>query len=103
VLIALQNAFYRLLHAPSVEEGIVATVAQGGDTDTTAAICGALLGAIHGREALPPRWRRAVLSCRPQAVTGAVRPRPAEFWPVDVMELAERLLLAGQPGSPIGR
>jgi hypothetical protein len=26
----------------------------------------------------------------------AAHPRPMTYWPVDVMELAERLLLAGQ-------
>lgn len=96
VRIAFHNAFFQALHAPSLEEGIVDTVGRGGDTDTNAAIAGALLGAIHGREALPLRWRRRVLSCRPLADAGARRPRPMEFWPADAMELAERLLLAGR-------
>ena len=61
VLIALQNAFFRLLHAPNLEEGVVATVMAGGDTDTNAAIAGALLGAVHGRDAVPARWRAAVV------------------------------------------
>jgi hypothetical protein len=30
----------------------VETVMRGGDTDTNAAICGALLGAVHGRDAI---------------------------------------------------
>ena len=29
------------------------TVMAGGDTDTNAAIAGALLGAVHGRDAIP--------------------------------------------------
>jgi ADP-ribosyl-[dinitrogen reductase] hydrolase len=91
VLVALQNAFYQLLHAPSLEEGVVDTVMRGGDTDTTGAIAGALLGAVHGRMAVPVRWAVAVLSCRPQS-GHARRPRPAEFWPVDALELAESLL-----------
>ena len=94
VLIALQNAFYELLHAPSLEEGVVATVRRGGDTDTNAAIAGALLGAVHGRDAVPRQWRHMVLSCRPVA-SRAARPRPLPYWPADVYELAERLLLAG--------
>jgi ADP-ribosylglycohydrolase/fructose-1,6-bisphosphatase/inositol monophosphatase family enzyme len=97
VLLALQNAFYQLLHAVNLEEGIVATIAGGGDTDTTAAIAGALLGAVHGRDAVPVRWRRPVLTCRPLPEVGAVHPRPREFWPVDALALAERLLLAGAP------
>ncbi|MFT3771381.1 MAG: inositol monophosphatase family protein [Minicystis sp.] len=89
---ALQNAFYRLLHAPSLEEGVIATVMAGGDTDTNGAIAGALLGAVHGRDAVPARWRRAVLTCRPLQAVGAKQPRPPEFWPVDAMVLSEALL-----------
>ncbi len=95
VLVALQNAFYQLLHAPSFEEALVDTVGQGGDTDTNGAIAGALLGAVLGREAIPPRWRQAVLTCRPIPAVGARQPRPIQFWPVDAMELAEALLAAG--------
>jgi ADP-ribosyl-[dinitrogen reductase] hydrolase len=94
VKIALQNAFYAVLHAPSLEEGVVATVRRGGDTDTNAAIAGALLGAVHGRDSVPAQWRSVVLSCRALAPR-ARRPRPRACWPVDVMEIAERLLLAG--------
>ena len=49
VLIAFQNALWQLLHAPTLEEAVVDTVMRGGDTDTNQAICGALLGAVHGR------------------------------------------------------
>lgn len=94
VLIALHNAFYQLLHAASLEEGLVATVRQGGDTDTNAAICGALLGAVLGRDALPEQWQRMVLSCRPMPGQPDVpQPRPAIYWPTDALVLAERLLL----------
>ena len=95
VLIALQNAFYQLLHARSMEEGIIDTVMRGGDTDTTGAIAGALLGAVHGRQAVPERWLRALLSCRPLRGTPTAHPRTPEYWPVDALELAEALLCAG--------
>jgi ADP-ribosyl-[dinitrogen reductase] hydrolase len=95
VLIALGNAFHELLNAPSLEEGLVATVRRGGDTDHNAAIAGALLGAVHGREAIPAQWRQMILSCRPHPLRTA-RPRPMACWPVDGLELAERLLLAGR-------
>lgn len=95
VRIALQNAFHELLHAPSLEEGVVRSVRRGGDTDTNAAIAGALLGAVHGRESVPAHWRSAVLSCRPH-VLRAKRPRPMTYWPVFALDLAERLLLAGR-------
>jgi ADP-ribosylglycohydrolase len=95
VLIALQNAFYQLLHAPSLEEGVVRTVMAGGDTDTNAAIAGALLGAVHGRDAIPRQWLQSILSCRPLPKSGTSYPRPVEFWPVDALWLAERLLVLG--------
>jgi ADP-ribosyl-[dinitrogen reductase] hydrolase len=96
VLVALQNAFYVALHTSSFEEGVVATVMGGGDTDTNAAIAGALLGAIHGAPAVPRQWREAVLTCRPQAgIPGVSQPRPRAFWPVDALLLAERLAVAG--------
>jgi ADP-ribosylglycohydrolase len=102
VLIALQNAFYQALHAPALEEGVVATVMGGGDTDTNAAIAGALLGALHGLPAVPSQWRQAVLTCRPhpEAGGGGVRhPRLPAFWPVDALVLAEHLLTVSQPAS----
>jgi ADP-ribosyl-[dinitrogen reductase] hydrolase len=38
------------------EEGVRQVVALGGDTDANGAVTGALLGALHGREGLPPTW-----------------------------------------------
>jgi ADP-ribosyl-[dinitrogen reductase] hydrolase len=38
------------------DEGLRRVVSLGGDTDTNAAVTGALLGALHGRGALPPAW-----------------------------------------------
>ena len=100
VLIAFRNALWQLLHAASMEEGVVDTVMQGGDTDTNAAICGALLGAVHGRNAVPAQWVDAVLTCRPEAGRADVHhPRPEVFWPVDAMELAAQLVDAGMPSK----
>jgi ADP-ribosylglycohydrolase/fructose-1,6-bisphosphatase/inositol monophosphatase family enzyme len=98
VKIALQNAFHELLHAKALEDGVVATVRRGGDTDTNAAIAGALLGAVHGRGAVPAQWRSMVLSCRPTGPR-ARRPRPRAFWPIDALEIAERLMVAGTRGQ----
>jgi ADP-ribosylglycohydrolase len=95
VLIAFQNAFYQLLHSNTFEDGVIDTVLQGGDTDTNAAIAGALLGAVFGRDAIPADWKRLVLSCRSDSASGARRPRPWPFWPVDALNLAELLMLAG--------
>ena len=93
VLLALHNAFWQLLHADSLEAGIVDTVMLGGDTDTTAAICGALMGAVHGLEAIPAQWKDAVLNSRPhEGQPDVFKPRPEVFWPTDALDLAERLL-----------
>jgi ADP-ribosylglycohydrolase/fructose-1,6-bisphosphatase/inositol monophosphatase family enzyme len=91
VLIALENAFFHLKNS-SLEEALISTVGCGGDTDTNAAVCGALLGAALGRQAIPPRWVLPVLACRATVDAGAPRPRPAVYWPDDVLELAEALL-----------
>lgn len=94
VLIAFQNAIWQLIHAQNLEEGIMNTVMQGGDTDTNAAIAGALLGAVHGIEAIPERWQTIILNCRPDTGLPHVNhPRPKRFWPVDALELATQLLL----------
>lgn len=92
VLIAFQNAVYQLLHAAGPEDGIVDTVRRGGDTDTNAAIAGALLGAVYGRASIPERWAKAILACRPElGRPGVRRPRPPELWPIDALKLAEAL------------
>ena len=75
---------------------MVTTVSKGGDTDTNAAICGALLGAAQGRDAVPLQWRNAVLSCRPVHAPDIHRPRPQAYWPDDALELAEALVAAGK-------
>ncbi len=92
VVIGLQNAFQKLMHEADFEEALVRTVGLGGDTDTNAAIAGALLGAAQGREAIPSRWILPVLACRALDQAGAPRPRPMEYWPDDILDLAEALL-----------
>ncbi len=93
VLIAFHNAIYQLLHAHSFEEGVVETVMQGGDTDTNAAIAGALLGAVYGLPAIPKQWLEKVTGCRPEAGRpGVLRPRPEQYWPSDALQLSASLL-----------
>ena len=93
VLTAFRNALWQLLHASNLEDGVTDTVMRGGDTDTNAAIAGALLGAVHGLEAIPAQWVEKLLGCRPEAGQPNVhRPRPKCFWPVDALDLAERLI-----------
>jgi ADP-ribosyl-[dinitrogen reductase] hydrolase len=97
VLIALQNAFFHLAAGTPVEPALIETVGQGGDTDTNAAIAGALLGAADGRVSLPMRWVMPVLTCRPDAGLHPARPRPDEYWPDDLLDLTEALLLCRAP------
>jgi ADP-ribosylglycohydrolase len=95
VCLALQNAFYQLLHATELEEGLVDTVGRGGDTDTNAAIAGALLGAAFGAEAIPEQWRTCLLECRPSADNPhTTHPRPEVYWPCGAPDLATQLLSA---------
>jgi ADP-ribosylglycohydrolase len=99
VIVAFQNALWQLLNAPSLEEGVVDTVMRGGDTDTNAAIAGALLGAVYGRHAVPKQWVDELLSCRPKAGDLRVRhPRPECFWPIDSPELAKSLVAGNRGG-----
>lgn len=92
VLTAFQNAFFHLLSGEALEDAVVRTVGCGGDTDTNAAIAGALLGARQGESSIPVQWRDAVLSCRPDENSATAHPRPEEYWPVDALELAEALV-----------
>jgi ADP-ribosyl-[dinitrogen reductase] hydrolase len=97
VLIALQNAFFHLAAGTAVEPALIETVGQGGDTDTNATIAGALLGAADGRASLPMRWVMPVLTCRPDAGLHPARPRPDVYWPDDLLDLTEALLLSRAP------
>jgi ADP-ribosyl-[dinitrogen reductase] hydrolase len=97
VLIALQNAFFHLAAGTPMEPALIETVGHGGDTDTNAAIAGALLGAADGRASLPARWVMPVLTCRPDPELHPARPRPDEYWPDDLLDLTEALLLSRAP------
>jgi ADP-ribosylglycohydrolase/fructose-1,6-bisphosphatase/inositol monophosphatase family enzyme len=94
VLLALRNAFYHLAAGTDAETALIRTASAGGDTDTNAAIVGALLGASWGRAAFPPRWAMKVLTCRPDVGLPNHHPRPEEYWPDDLIDLAEALLLS---------
>lgn len=98
VLIAFRNTLWQLLNAPSFEAGVVDTVMRGGDTDTNAAICGALLGAVYGPDAIPAQWVKQVLNCRPRPDIPASTARVECFWPVDALELAEQLIVRKRNG-----
>jgi ADP-ribosylglycohydrolase len=77
----LRLALWAVLAAPSYEAGISAVVRTGGDTDTNAAVTGALLGARFGRQGIPQRWRDAL---RPEVRR---RLRLAEVLPLKLADL----------------
>jgi ADP-ribosylglycohydrolase len=53
---ALAIALTCALAAPDYESGVRLAVNHDGDSDSTAAIAGNLLGALHGVDAIPTRW-----------------------------------------------
>ena len=53
---ALAISLYCALSAPNLEGGIINVVNITGDSDSTGAITGNLLGAMHGTSAIPQRW-----------------------------------------------
>ena len=59
-----------------LEEGLRYAVSLGGDTDTNGAVTGGLLGAHHGRSALPGAWleklvERRAIEAEAEALAGA--------------------------------
>ncbi|NJC71639.1 ADP-ribosylglycohydrolase family protein [Planosporangium thailandense] len=64
VVPALQAAWSAIIHTAEgpghLENALYAAVRAGNDTDTVAAIAGALLGARWGETAVPEGWRRIV-------------------------------------------
>ena len=102
VLIALGNAFHQLFGHKSYEDGLIDTIRLGGDTDTNAAIAGALLGAQHGRQGIPDAWQRPVAECRPEVgVLGVVHPRPQQLWARDAEEVAQSLAGTGTRAADV--
>ena len=53
---ALAISLYCALTAETLEEGILMAVNITGDSDSTGAMTGNLLGALHGASAIPQRW-----------------------------------------------
>jgi ADP-ribosyl-[dinitrogen reductase] hydrolase len=56
VVHCVEIAFWFVTHDRTLEEALITLAQAGGDTDTNAAVAGALLGARYGEAALPPRW-----------------------------------------------
>jgi ADP-ribosyl-[dinitrogen reductase] hydrolase len=56
VVHCVEIAFWFAMHDRTLEDALLYLAQAGGDTDTNAAVAGALLGARYGETALPPRW-----------------------------------------------
>ncbi|HLZ46738.1 MAG TPA: ADP-ribosylglycohydrolase family protein [Gemmatimonadales bacterium] len=56
VVHCVEIAFWFVTHDWTLEDALLYLVRAGGDTDTNAAVAGALLGARYGEVGLPPRW-----------------------------------------------
>ena len=61
-LLAMQLGLWAAATPLNFEDALVAAVGAGGDTDTNAAVAGAVLGARYGGSSIPERW----LECIPQ-------------------------------------
>ena len=61
-LIALQASLWAAATPLNLEHALITLVNAGGDTDTNAAVAGAVLGARYGATGIPERW----LACIPQ-------------------------------------
>ncbi|MFD0660415.1 ADP-ribosylglycohydrolase family protein [Thermocatellispora tengchongensis] len=58
---ALAIAVYcALVHEHDITRALLLAVNHSGDSDSTGAVCGNLLGARHGEQALPSRWLSAL-------------------------------------------
>jgi ADP-ribosyl-[dinitrogen reductase] hydrolase len=53
---AMQVGLWAALTDQDFEDSLTAVVAAGGDTDTNAAVAGAVLGSRFGAPSIPPRW-----------------------------------------------
>lgn len=86
---AFKAALKAVAYSKTLEDGLQRAVAIGGDTDTVAAIAGALLGAIHGASAVPDDWRRMVHGWSPKG----------RIWARDLDDIALRAAGIGHPGE----
>jgi ADP-ribosyl-[dinitrogen reductase] hydrolase len=64
VVHCVEIAFWFVTHDRTLEEALISLAQAGGDTDTNAAVAGALLGARYGETALPPRWMEQLVGAQ---------------------------------------
>jgi ADP-ribosylglycohydrolase len=86
---ALAMGVYCALVAEDFAHAVRLAVNHSGDSDSTGAICGNVLGALHGVDAIPERWVRGV------ELSGAIA-EMAEDW-------CDLFVAGVDPGSKSGR
>ena len=59
-LLAMEVGLWAVTTPLNFEDALIASVSVGGDTDTSAAVAGAVLGARYGASAIPQRWRECL-------------------------------------------
>lgn len=60
VIDTIESVVYCLKNTDSYKDAVLKAVNLGGDTDTTAAICGGLAGIYYGYDAIPVEWIESV-------------------------------------------
>jgi len=78
VVHCVEIAFWFVTHDRTLEDALVYLAQAGGDTDTNAAVAGALLGARYGESALPPRWMDQMVGAQGIAKLGEDLVRSAQ-------------------------
>ncbi|MEV1173873.1 ADP-ribosylglycohydrolase family protein [Nonomuraea sp. NPDC049784] len=79
------------VHQGDFARVVLAGVNIGRDSDTIAAIAGAMAGALHGAQAIPERWRAQVTRVSGRCITATAG--------TDLVELADQLHEAGRRTS----
>jgi len=74
VKIAFTYAIYQMRKNAKYEEGIIAVLRKGGNTDTNCCVTGAMLGALHGLSGIPERIVTQVLNFNAEVDGGVKRP-----------------------------
>ncbi len=87
---AVGQAVWAVRSATSFHDAIVAAINLGGDTDTVAAIAGAMAGAVYGAQGIPVRWATYVHGTVQTPHNGKVAYRGQ-----DIVNTARRLLGLG--------
>jgi len=97
VVTTLQAGLYHGLVADTAEDAIINAVMMGGDTDTLAAVTGAVAGARFGKGSLPDRWCEEIPEAAQLAEHGkmlaegsfSVSQEVSDFYSTGVLDLAD--------------